>query len=66
MEIAELGIDVEQLAGLSVTEQAWRIESAERELDALERRATNDADTSQHIGRMRQHILDIQKQLYGC
>lgn len=65
MELAELDINIDQLSGLSVTEQAWRIESAERELDELERRVANNADMCKRIGRMRDHIVEIQRQLYG-
>ena len=63
MEIADL--DVDQLGGMSTVEQAWIIETAERQVDELERHLAEDSDSVRTIERMRRHILEVQCKLYG-
>jgi len=64
MEISNL--DVNRLSGMSRVEQAWVIETAERKLDELERRLSDDFESLRTIESMRRQIVEIQRQLYGC
>lgn len=64
MEISNL--DVNRLSGMSRVEQAWMIETAERKLDELERRLSDDFESLRTIESMRRQIVEIQRQLYGC
>ena len=64
MEISNL--DVNRLSGMSRVEQAWMIETAERKLDELERRLSDDFESLRTIESMRRQIVEVQRQLYGC
>ena len=64
MEISNL--DVNRLSGMSRVEQAWMIETAERKLDELERRLSDDSESLRTIESMRRQIVEIQRQRYGC
>lgn len=64
MEISNL--DVNRLSGMSRVEQAWMIETAERKLDELERRLSDDSESLRTIESMRRQIVEVQRQLYGC
>lgn len=58
--------DVDQLSRLSRTEQAQRLEEAERQIDDIQRAAANDPASLSWIDQQRQYLVDMQHQIFEC
>jgi hypothetical protein len=58
--------DVDQLARLSRTEQAQRLEEAERQIDDVQRTAANDPATQTWVDRQRKYLVEMQCQIFEC
>jgi hypothetical protein len=58
--------DVDQLSRLSRTEQAQRLEEAERQIDDVQRAAANDPDSLTWIDQQRKYLVDMQHLIFEC
>ena len=58
--------DVDQLAHLSRTEQAQRLEEAERRIDDVQRTAANDPATRNWVDQQRKYLVEMQYQIFEC
>ena len=58
--------DVDQLVRLSRTEQARRLEEAERRIDDVQRAAANDPATQTWVDLQRKYLVEMQYQIFEC
>ena len=58
--------DVDQLVRLSRTEQAQRLEEAERRIDDVQRAAANDPATQTWVDLQRKYLVEMQYQIFEC
>jgi len=58
--------DVDQLSRLSRTEQAQRLEEAERRIDDIQRAAADDPASLSWIDQQRQYLVDMQHLIFEC
>ena len=58
--------DVDQLSCLSRTEQAQRLEEAERRIDDVQRTAANDPATQTWVDLQRKYLVEMQCQIFEC
>jgi len=58
--------DVDQLARLSRTEQALRLEEAERRIDDVQRAAADDPATQTWVDLQRKYLVEMQYQIFEC
>lgn len=58
--------DVDQLSRLSRTEQAQRLEEAERRIDDVQRTAASDPATQTWVDRQRKYLVETQCQIFEC
>jgi hypothetical protein len=58
--------DVDQLAHLSRTEQAQRLEQAERRIDDVQRTAANDPAAQTWVDQQRKYLVEMQYQIFEC
>ena len=58
--------DVDQLSHLSRTEQAQRLEEAERRIDDIQRAAANDPASLSWIDQQRQYLVEMQHLIFEC
>ena len=58
--------DVDQLARLGRTEQAQRLEEAERRIDDVQRAAANDPATQTWVDLQRKYLVEMQYQIFEC
>lgn len=58
--------DVDQLSRLSRTEQAQRLEEAERQIDDIQRAAADDPASLLWIDQQRQYLVDMQQLIFEC
>ena len=58
--------DVDQLVRLNRTEQAQRLEEAERRIDDVQRAAANDPVTLNWVDQQRQYLVEMQHQIFAC
>ena len=58
--------DVDQLSRLSRTEQAQRLEEAERRIDDVQRAAANDPATQTWVDLQRKYLVEMQYQIFEC
>jgi hypothetical protein len=58
--------DVDQLARLSRTEQAQRLEEAERRIDDVQRAAAKDPATQTWVDLQRKYLVEMQYQIFEC
>ena len=58
--------DVDQLSQLSRTEQAQRLEEAERRIDDMQRAAADDPASLSWIDQQRQYLVDMQQLIFEC
>ena len=58
--------DVDQLARLGRTEQAQRLEEAERRIDDVQRAAANDPVTQTWVDLQRKYLVEMQYQIFEC
>jgi len=58
--------DVAQLSRLGRTEQAQRLEEAERQIDDIQRAAANDPASLTWIDQQRKYLVDMQQLIFEC
>jgi hypothetical protein len=58
--------DVDQLSRLSRTEQAQRLEEAERRIDDVQRAAASDPATQTWVDQQRQYLMEMQHRIFEC
>jgi len=58
--------DVDQLVRLSRTEQALRLEEAERRIDDVQRAAADDPATQTWVDLQRKYLVEMQYQIFEC
>ena len=58
--------DVNQLTCLGRTEQAQRLEEAERQIDDVQRAAANDPVTLNWVDQQRQYLVEMQHKIFEC
>jgi hypothetical protein len=58
--------DVDQLVHLSRTEQAQRLEQAERRIDDVQRTAANDPAAQTWVDQQRKYLVEMQYQIFEC
>ena len=61
-----ISFDVDQLVSLNRTEQAQRLEEAERRIDDVQRAAANDPVTLNWVDQQRQYLVEMQHQIFAC
>jgi len=61
-----ISFDVDQLVRLNRTEQALRLEEAERRIDDVQRAAANDPVTLNWVDQQRQYLVEMQHQIFAC
>jgi hypothetical protein len=61
-----ISFNVDQLVRLSRTEQAQRLEEAERRIDDVQRAAANDPVTLNWVDQQRQYLVEMQHQIFAC
>jgi hypothetical protein len=61
-----ISFDVDQLVRLNRTEQAQRLEEAERRIDDVQRAAANDPVTLNWVDQQRQYLVEMQHQIFAC
>ena len=61
-----ISFNVDQLVRLSRTEQAQRLEEAERRIDDIQRAAANDPVTLNWVDQQRQYLVEMQHQIFVC
>ncbi len=58
--------DVDQFSRLGKTEQAQRLEEAERRIDEVQRAAADDPDSMNWVDQQRQYLVDMQHLIFEC
>jgi len=64
--VENISFDVDQLVRLNRTEQAQRLEEAERRIDDVQRAAANDPVTLNWVDQQRQYLVEMQHQIFAC
>jgi len=65
-DMENISFNVDQLVRLSRTEQAQRLEEAERRIDDVQRAAANDPVTLNWVDQQRQYLVEMQHQIFAC
>lgn len=58
--------DVDELSRLGRTEQAQRLEEAERQIDDVQRAADGDPDSLNWVEHQRQYLVEMQHLIFEC
>ncbi|MGD2112021.1 MAG: hypothetical protein PVI50_01460 [Gammaproteobacteria bacterium] len=58
--------DVDELTRLGRTEQAQRLEEAERRIDEVQRAAADDPDSLHWVEQQRQYLVEMQHLIFEC
>jgi hypothetical protein len=62
--LENITLDFEELARLDKTEQAQRIEAAQRQIDEVQRATCNDPYTKRWVNRQRQYLMEMQHLIF--
>ena len=64
--LESITFDVDELSRLGRTEQALRLEEAERQIDEVQRAAADDPDSLTWVEQQRQYLVEMQHLIFEC